>query len=140
MIGTQDQNKILFTLKSVGCSEAIAIASRESHVGSVLIKGWGDSHHAFGICQVDCRANKIEGMPDPASEDHLNQAASILSSFFWKMKKKHPTWTEAQQLKGAVASYNVGPGNVDTVEHMDVGTTEDDYSSDVWSRAQYYAA
>jgi soluble lytic murein transglycosylase-like protein len=115
------------------------IASRESRCGAMLVKGWGDSHHAFGICQVDCRSHVIEGIPDPKSIEHLIQVCSILRSFYVTILNNHPTWTLVQQLRGAVASYNVGPGNVRTIGGMDKGTTGDDYSADVWARAIYYA-
>src|SRR5262249_32033639 len=117
-----------------------AIASRESRGGAALDKdGWGDQHNAFGIMQVDKRSHKIEGGNDPASVAHITQATGILHSNFDQIRKKHSDWTPERQLQGAVVAYNSGVGNVQTLDGMDQGTTGDDYSNDVWARAQYYA-
>ena len=186
MIGTKEQNSILFLYTSTGCSlhtarqngldepghessQAIAdldtkdvlhikdrfeaaalkfklppallaaLASRESHCGKSLIKGWGDKHHAFGICQVDARSHKALGS-DPSGLDHLMQVASILDDYRSKVEEKHPDWEPARQLQGAIVAYNSGVSNVDTIAKIDAGTTGNDYSNDVWSRAQRYAA
>ncbi len=115
-----------------------AIASRESRGGNILDEnGCGDHGNGFGIMQVDKRYHKTTG--GPASEEHITQAAGILKDMLNTIKKKHPKWTAAQQLKGAVAAYNSGTGNVQTLERMDVGTTGNDYSADVWARARHYA-
>jgi len=37
----------------------------------------------------------------------------------------------------AVAAYNSGVSNVQTIERMDIGVTDDDYGSDVIARAQF---
>jgi hypothetical protein len=117
-----------------------AIASRESRCGKVLDKnGYGDSGHAFGIMQIDSRANTILGKDDPASSVHVDQAAHLVKSSLWKVAHDHPNWPAASQLRGAVAAYNCGAGNIRTIEHMDDGTTGNDYSSDVWERARFYA-
>jgi hypothetical protein len=50
----------------------------------------------------------------------------------------HPDWDDVYILKGAVAAYNAGVSNVKTINGMDIGTTGDDYSSDVIARARYY--
>jgi hypothetical protein len=116
-----------------------AIASRESHCGLLLDKnGWGDNGHAYGICQIDKRAHNFWISP-PASQGYLNQVAAILASIFQIIRNRHPDWAEASQLQGAIAAYNVGCGNVRTIEGIDIGTTHNDYSNDVWARAQYYA-
>lgn len=54
-----------------------------------------------------------------------------------QMRRKRPTWSATEQLRGAVAAYNLGPGKVKTRERMDVGSTGRDYSGNVWARAQY---
>jgi hypothetical protein len=38
-----------------------------------------------------------------------------------------------------VAAYDAGVGGVRTIKDMDRGTTGDDYSNDVWARAQALA-
>lgn len=116
-----------------------ALASRESRCGSVLdADGWGDRHNAYGILQVDKRYHDIEGLPDPTSLDHLDQAAGIFSKNLDQILEHHDNWEDAFILKGAVVAYNAGIGNVKTKEEMDKGSTGDDYGSDVIARAQYY--
>ncbi|TSC32837.1 peptidoglycan-binding protein [Corallococcus sp. Z5C101001] len=115
-----------------------AIASRESRAGAALDRnGRGDGGNGFGVMQVDRRYHTPKGTP--TGQEHINQAASILKGFVNDIKKAHPNWSEAQQLRGAVAAYNSGPGNVRTLQNMDVGTTGNDYSNDVWARAQALA-
>lgn len=114
-----------------------AIASRESRCGAILKNGWGDRGNAFGIMQIDRRWHVPVG--ESNSVEHLEQAAGLLKSYLGAMEIRHDDWKTAQQLKGAVAAYNCGVPNVRTIEHMDIGTTGDDYSSDVWARARYYA-
>lgn len=40
-------------------------------------------------------------------------------------------------ILGGVAAYNFGVGNVRSWDHLDVGTTHNDYSNDVIARAQW---
>ena len=116
------------------------VASRESRGGAALdANGWGDHGNAFGIMQVDKRHHAVEGGGDPGSQGHISQAAGILRDNFGQIKAKHPTWPEERQLQGAVAAYNFGVGNVQTLGGIDGGTTGDDYSNDVWARARYFA-
>lgn len=116
-----------------------AIASRETECGRLLKPGgYGADGQDFGLMQVNRHAHKLQGTDSPSSLAHIRQAARILRGFVAEMRAKHSTWTEAQVLQGAVAAYNVGPGNVRTLGGMDVGTTHDDYSNDVVARAQYY--
>lgn len=117
-----------------------AISSRESRGGSALDKkGFGDRGNAFGLMQVDKRFHEIEGIPDPAGLPHIIQAAGILAGFRDAVSKKHPDWPDERQLQGAVAAYNSGVKNIQTLEGLDKGTTGDDYSNDVWARAVFYA-
>jgi hypothetical protein len=116
-----------------------ALASRESRMGGVLSPdGWGDNHNAFGILQVDQRYHTIAGSDSPVSQAHVEQATGILAGYVDTIKRMHPDWDDIYLLKGAVAAYNTGTGNVRTIHGMDVGTTGNDYSSDVIARAQYY--
>ena len=87
--------------------------------------------------QVDRRFHTIRG-DDPTGEVHIDQAASILADFFRGVQRKHPDWPRERQLQGAVAAYNFGLRNVGTMERLDIGTTGNDYSNDVWARARYY--
>lgn len=115
-----------------------AIASRESRGGSALdSRGLGDGGNGFGLMQVDKRYHTPQG--GPFSAGHIDQAAGILKSYHDQVKAQHPDWPPEQQLRGAVAAYNSGVGNVRTIQNMDKGTTGDDYSTDVWARAQELA-
>jgi peptidoglycan hydrolase-like protein with peptidoglycan-binding domain len=115
-----------------------AIASRESRGGSALdSRGFGDHGNGYGLMQVDKRYHTLKGGPYSAA--HIDQAAGILKSDLNAVKKAHPTWPPEQQLRGAVAAYNSGTGNVQTIKGMDIGTTGNDYSNDVWARAQALA-
>jgi len=114
-----------------------AIASRESRAGAVLQNGWGDNHNAYGVMQVDVRFHKIDTSGGPFGVSAISQGAAVLMGMFTSIKAKHSTWTVAQQFKGAICAYNAGPGNVGTVAGMDIGTTGNDYSNDVWARAIY---
>ena len=111
-----------------------AIALRESRCGAMLNgHGYGDNGHAYGICQIDQRYHKIIGAPD--SVEHIAQCDSILLDYLAQVAKKHPNWPEEHQLQGAIAAYNVGVENIKTIAGIDVGTTHDDYSNDVWAMA-----
>ena len=76
----------------------------------------------------------------PFSEEHITQAAQILSDMRSQIRRSHPDWSEAEVLRGAVAGYNTGAGRVRSISGMDRATTGRDYSSDVWIRAQRYAS
>lgn len=116
------------------------LASRESRIGLLLDNhGWGDFGQAFGIMQIDRRSHVILGRPDHRSLAHIRQSAGILKNYLAQIKRIHPSWPAARQLQGAVAAYNVGVKNVQTLDGMDRGTTHDDYSNDVWARAVYFA-
>jgi len=65
--------------------------------------------------------------------------AEILQASLEGVRRKHPSWSPAWQLRGAVAAYNFGVDDVGTQGGLDIGSTGDDYSADVWARARYYA-
>ena len=119
------------------------LASRESRCGGPSIldaQGFGDQGHAFGILQVDRRFHVLQGVKEgPRSRAHVEQAVGILVGFRTQVGAKHPDWGDEFVLKGAAAAYNSGVGNIDTKAGMDLGTTGDDYGSDVIARAQFYA-
>ncbi|XP_060947845.1 lysozyme g-like [Limanda limanda] len=123
-----------------------AIISRESRAGNALTDGWGDwsdernAWNAWGLMQVDVNPNRgghtaIGGWD---SGQHLNQATEILVHFINRISKKFPHWSKEQQLKGGIAAYNMGDGNVDSYSRVDEHTTGRDYSNDVIARAQWY--
>lgn len=115
-----------------------AIASRESRGGAALDRnGYGDHGNGFGLMQVDKRYHELAG--SARSREHIEQAAGILKRYFEQVKAKFPRWSEAQQLRGAVAAYNFGVDDVRSLERLDIGSTGNDYSADVWARARYYA-
>ena len=117
-----------------------AIASRESHFGALLDdKGYGDAGHAFGIFQIDSRSHTLLGKHDPYSFEHINQAGGILNEFRTQLATKQPHWMVDEILQSTLAAYNMGVGNVKTIDGIDIGTTHDDYSNDIWARALYFA-
>ncbi|KAK0130641.1 Lysozyme g [Merluccius polli] len=101
-----------------------------------------DQHTTGGDYSNDVDVNpnggnhKAEGKWD--SEEHLNQATGILVDFIKKIQNKFPNWGAEQKLKGAIAAYNMGDGNVHSYENVDQHTTGGDYSNDVTARAQWY--
>ena len=86
--------------------------------------------------KVDKRYHKI---PSTSTIDNVDQGADILKGMIEGVTKEHPDWTKNQQLRGGVAAYNFGISNVRTIARMDIGTTGNDYSSDVMARAQHLA-
>jgi hypothetical protein len=117
-----------------------AIASRESRCGNVLDRnGFGDGENAFGIMQVDKRFHDLKGEPDPRSQEHIDQAAAILAEALDQAQRKFADQPLARQLQATVAAYNCGIGAVQSPAEADVHTTGQDYSNDVWARAEFYA-
>lgn len=117
-----------------------ALASRESRAGSVLdANGFGDRGNAFGILQVDRRFHTLQGTDSPISMAHIEQAVGIFNDYRDQVQRNHPTWEDEFILKGAVVAYNSGVSNVQTKNGLDIGTTGNDYGSDVIARAQFYA-
>ncbi|XP_033985996.1 lysozyme g-like isoform X2 [Trematomus bernacchii] len=117
-----------------------AIISRESAAGYTLKNGWGDDGKAWGLMQVDVTPNGGNHTPrgDWDSEEHLNQATEILVYFIGRISTKFPTWSRAQNLRGGIAAYNMGDGNVHSYDGVDANTHGGDYSKDVLARAQWY--
>ncbi|XP_023119460.2 lysozyme g-like [Amphiprion ocellaris] len=117
-----------------------AIISRESRAGNMLVNGRGDHGKAWGLMQVDDDPeggnHEVEG--DWDSKEHLCQATGILIGFINRIRDKFPGWTSEQQLKGGLAAYNMGDGNVHSYQNVDERTTGKDYSNDVVARAQWY--
>ncbi|KAF3687501.1 Lysozyme g [Channa argus] len=141
-------------IKKVGLEYGIdpaliaAIISRESRAGKTIKDndGWGDydretgAFNAWGLMQVDVNPNGGGHKPLGAweSEEHLCQATGILVDFIDKISRKFPDWCPAQKLKGGIAAYNMGDGNVYSYDKVDEYTTGGDYSNDVVARAQWY--
>lgn len=116
-----------------------AIASRESRGGSALVNGFGDQGNGFGVMQVDKRHHVLEGTNDPFGLAHITQATGILRNSIDQVAHNHPDWPLERQMQGGVSGYNQGPGKIKTLDRMDLGSTGNDYSNDVWARAQFYA-
>ncbi|XP_043971340.1 lysozyme g-like isoform X1 [Gambusia affinis] len=139
---SERMNNYKFKINRVGNQSGIdpaliaAIISRESRAGNALTDGQGDHGNAWGLMQVDIRYHRKEG--DWDSEEHLRQATGILVHFIERIQKKFPNWSREQQLKGGIAAYNMGDGNVHSYENVDENTTGKDYSNDVVARAKWY--
>ena len=134
-------NQLLTAAARFGIPAALlaGLLSRETRGGKVLDEsGWGDFGNGFGILQVDKNVHTILGIESPTSQAHIEQATGILAANIDAVQAAHPDWDDVYVLKGAVAAYNFGASNVKTINSMDIGTTGDDYSSDVIARARYY--
>uniref|UniRef100_A0A3B4VAJ6 Lysozyme g n=1 Tax=Seriola dumerili TaxID=41447 RepID=A0A3B4VAJ6_SERDU len=146
----EDYRSIIYTVAEECCIHPALIAaiiSRESRAGKQIKEnnGWGDWNpkrnmwNAFGLMQVDVNPDggnhKPEGEWD--SLDHLRQATGILVDFIGKIRNKFPNWSREEQLKGGIAAYNMGDGNVRS-KNVDERTTGGDYANDVVARAQWY--
>ncbi|XP_029951084.1 lysozyme g-like isoform X1 [Salarias fasciatus] len=127
--------------RSCGIDPALiaGIISRESRAGNQLQNGWGDHGKAWGLMQVDVTPNGGGHTPRGGwdSEEHLRQATDILVYFIGRIQGKFPNWSREMQLKGGIAAYNMGDGNVHD-QNVDANTTGGDYSNDVVARAQWY--
>ncbi|XP_028991713.1 lysozyme g-like [Betta splendens] len=141
-------NRYKAVINKVGANYGIepaliaGIISRESRAGNALDGGWGDAGNAWGLMQVDVNprggGHAARGAWD--SEEHLCQGAEILVHFIERIQQKFPAWSREQQLKGGIAAYNMGDGNVHSYDSVDAHTTGRDYSNDVAARAQWYRA
>uniref|UniRef100_A0A4W5RWC1 Lysozyme g n=2 Tax=Hucho hucho TaxID=62062 RepID=A0A4W5RWC1_9TELE len=137
-------NKYKSIIKRVGQNHGVApsiiagIISRETRAGTGagLDGGWGNNGNAFGLMQVDKNWHKPQGKWD--SEEHLSQATGILVDIIESVRRKFPSWTKEQQLRGGLAAYNMGLDNVHSPSRVDENTTGKDYSKDVLTRAQFY--
>ncbi|XP_029460641.1 lysozyme g-like isoform X2 [Rhinatrema bivittatum] len=140
----KNMNKYKLKIESVArklCMDAAVIAgiiSRESRAGAVLRNGWGDNGNAFGLMQIDKRWHKPRGTWN--SGENIMQGTEICISMIKQIKKKFPSWSMTEQLKGGIAAYNAGPGNIKSFHEVDARTTGQDYSNDVIARAKYFKA
>ncbi|KAM4699738.1 lysozyme g-like [Discoglossus pictus] len=128
----------IYTVAGRLCVDAAiiaAITSRETRAGGYIQNGWGDNGNAWGLMQVDKRYHELRG--DWDSVEHLTQGTEILIYMIGEIGRKFPYWTLEQRLKGGLAAYNMGPGNV-VDEDVDKFTTGRDYSNDVVARAKYF--
>ena len=105
--------------------------------------GFGDNNNGFGLMQVDKRYHTIA---DTSNIDNIDQGTGILKNALTEeVEKKHPTWTPAWQLRGAVAAYNFGAKNVQTQAGIDGGSAsscspcDGNYSWDTVNRAKWFA-
>ncbi|XP_042341205.1 lysozyme g-like [Plectropomus leopardus] len=123
-----------------------AIISRSCRAGKTLTAGKGcydeerKAFNTYGLMQIDINPKGGGHTPKGAwdSEEHLSQATDILLYFMLRIKHAFPDWTKEQQLKGGIAAYNAGDGNIHSYEEVDAKTSCGDYSNDVVARAQWY--
>ena len=77
--------------------------------------------------------------------DNIDQGTAILAGMLAAVKIKHPDWSSAWQLRGAVAAYNFGVDDVDTQGGIDRGSAstcspcDGNYSWDTVNRARWFA-
>jgi len=125
----------------------LAWMSRESGLG-IFLRPDGYSKfdgYGYGLLQVDRRYHHPTG--DPFGMPSCEQAiGDVFESMLRGVKQRHPGWTHDEQIAGALVDYNSGPGNAQTRPSsaggwaaMDSGTAGNNYSQDIWSRAQWFA-
>jgi hypothetical protein len=94
--------------------------------------------YGFGIMQVDKGYHEIQGPSEPLGLEHIRQAVSIFKGYLLDVSTKFPEGKPKFVLKGAAVTYNSGVKNVKTIISMDAGTGNNDYGTDVMSRAQWF--
>lgn len=112
-----------------------AICSRETHGRNVV----GDGGNGIGLMQIDKRYHTFASTKEAmVPEENIKYGALLLREYWNAMcsQKDKVCWTYAETLRGAVCAYNSGVKNVRTWDKMDQGTTQNDYSADVWERAR----
>ena len=123
---------------AIPASLLAAIASRESRCGKILAEdGIAGNPDAWGIMQLDRR--HFVPMGDADGFAHIKQTATLIAYYLNEVNAKHPQWRDKDVLKGALVAYNSGLSNVKTIARMDIGTTNNDYGSDVIARAKFYS-
>jgi len=122
-----------------------AIGSRESGWGLFLDSNdSGDGGHGRGIMQIDDRYHQdfinSKNWRDPGV--NIQYAVDNVLAEYYSYLSKNTSLTGFDLLRGAIASYNAGPGNVvDAVNaglDVDAYTTGQDYSWDVIQRAGWF--
>lgn len=152
----QDEKKVLRLKKifegasaksSVPASILAAITSRESRVGALLndngFSSIDKTNQGYGLGQIDLgmysdAAASIIKEAGWNTQKHLELVGNTLNSHFNNLPEEVKQWEPQWQVRAAIASYNFGPANVRTQQHLDRGTTNDDYSADVWARSEYF--
>jgi Bacterial SH3 domain/Transglycosylase SLT domain len=122
-----------------------AIGSRESGWGLFLdSNGTGDGGHGRGIMQIDDRYHQAfinnNNWRDPGV--NIKYATDNVLAEYYDYLSRNTSLRGFDLLRGAIASYNAGPGNVvDAVKSgldVDAYTTGEDYSWDVIQRAGWF--
>ena len=71
--------------------------------------------------------------------EYLKRGVDELIRLIDEIVTKNDKWTEEQQTRGGIAAWDCGLrqiGNHDTIDYFTVGN---DFSSDIFARAQYFA-
>ncbi|KAL3066847.1 hypothetical protein OYC64_016738 [Pagothenia borchgrevinki] len=144
-IDLEDMEKYKSIIKEVACEKKVdpaliaAIISRQSRAGKTLNKGWGCTN-TFGLMQILMTSDRCGhiGTDLWASKEHICEGTEILIKFLLRIKHTFPDWSKEQLLKGGIAAYNAGDGNIHSHETVDSKTSNGDFSNDVIARAQWY--
>jgi hypothetical protein len=122
-----------------------AIGSRESGWGRFLdSEGKGDSGYGHGIMQIDSGSHAAflakDTWRDPGA--NIQYAVDNVLAEYYTYLKNNTSLQGFDLLRGTLAAYNAGPGNVVAAlnrgEDVDYFTTESDYSWDVIQRAGWF--
>ncbi|XP_076027311.1 lysozyme g-like [Genypterus blacodes] len=140
------------SIKSVGTEQDVdpaiiaALISRGCRAGQTLKDGWGaydpetKKYNTFGLMQINVDPKGGAHVPRGSwdSEEHISQGIDILIHFINRIHIKFPKWSDEERLKGGIAAYCIGDGEVHSFANMDDRTAGKDYSNDVVARAQWF--
>lgn len=124
------------------------IGSRESGWGLFLSPkgptGTGDGGHGRGLMQIDDRYHQTfinSGRWRDPRENIMYGMKNVLGEYYNYLDRT-TNLQGVDLLRGAIAAYNAGPGNVERAlregRDIDYYTTGQDYSWDVLNRAGYF--
>ena len=71
--------------------------------------------------------------------EYLKQGVDELVRLIDQTSDQFPYWTVKQQTRGAIAAWDCGLASIMSHEQIDYFTSGQDFSSDIFSSAEYFA-
>ena len=71
--------------------------------------------------------------------EYLKKGVNDLIHLIDEIVRKNPMWTGEQQTRAGIAAWEVGLRGIPNHEAIDAMTPGQDFSSDIFSRAQFFA-